>query len=45
MEKINKNIDATDEILYELVPHKGKSIVGFISNLKAFLKKLMKSTR
>ena len=39
MEKINKNIDATDEILYELVPHKGKSIVGFISNLKAFFEK------
>jgi MoxR-like ATPase/predicted Mrr-cat superfamily restriction endonuclease len=39
MEKINQNIDATDEILYELVPHKGKSIVGFIANIKAFFEK------
>ena len=37
--KISDNIDATDEILYGLVPHKGKSIVGFISNIKAFFEK------
>ncbi len=37
--KRNENIDVTDEILYDLVPHKGKSIVGFISNIKAFFEK------
>ncbi|BDZ71435.1 hypothetical protein [Methanobacterium petrolearium] len=37
--KINDDLDATDDILYGLVPHKGKSIVGFISNIKAFFEK------
>lgn len=39
IEKRNNNIDATDEILYGLVPHRGKSIVGFVSNIKAFFEK------
>ncbi|NYB26086.1 MAG: AAA family ATPase [Methanobacteriaceae archaeon] len=39
LDKVNNNIDATDEILYELVPHKGRSIVGVIANIKAFFEK------
>lgn len=37
--KRTNNIDATDEILYGLVPHKYKSIVGFVVDIKAFLEK------
>lgn len=39
LDKKAKNIDVTDEILYGMVPHKGKSIVGFVVDVKAFFEK------
>lgn len=35
----DNGIDATDKILYGLVPHRYKSIVGFVVDIKAFLEK------
>lgn len=39
LDKKAKNIDVTDEILCGMVPHKGKSIVGFVVDVKAFFEK------
>lgn len=38
-QKKNHNEDVTDDILYGLVPHKGRDIVGFMSDIKAFFEK------
>jgi MoxR-like ATPase len=37
--KKSRNEDANDDILYGLVPHKGRDIVGFMSDIKAFFEK------
>jgi MoxR-like ATPase len=37
--KKDRNLDTTDDVLYGLVPHKGRSIVGFMADIKAFFEK------
>lgn len=37
--KKDKNLDTTDDVLYGLVPHKGKSIVGFMTDIKPYFEK------